>query len=231
MSEMQSMQNMEIITVSKKLILEDAIPAKYSKSIVYFLVISLVVFSLLVQPANSSQYAHIKLSNYYTNIDNKSKKHSILISLIQYSYSRHQVRRKTSTYKIYELNPVNGTKHSIIHNPFNQLMPLYNKNNQSVLFLNYHLDNNLFNVIQLCYFNLITQSNVSLKLSMLNDKPSKLLPKIDNSVLEYSWSPDGKYTAILEGGEELIKKGPFKIYLSSEYDWWTVFSVVFPGFE
>lgn len=33
---------------------------------------------------------------------------------------------------------------------------------------------------------------------MLNDKPSTLFPKIDNSVLEYSWSPDGKYIAILE---------------------------------
>ncbi|OOQ60227.1 hypothetical protein [Mucilaginibacter pedocola] len=40
-----------------------------------------------------------------------------------------------------------------------------------------------------------------------------------------------KYTAILENGEEVIKKGPFKIYLSNEYDWWTIFSVVFPGFE
>jgi hypothetical protein len=40
-----------------------------------------------------------------------------------------------------------------------------------------------------------------------------------------------KYTAVLESGEEMVKKGPFKIYLSSEYDWWTIFSVVFPGFE
>lgn len=40
-----------------------------------------------------------------------------------------------------------------------------------------------------------------------------------------------KYTAVLEGGEEVIKKGPFKIYLSCEYGWWTIFSIIFPGFE
>nr|WP_294948588.1 hypothetical protein [uncultured Mucilaginibacter sp.] len=40
-----------------------------------------------------------------------------------------------------------------------------------------------------------------------------------------------KYAAFLDGGQEVIKKGPFKIYLPSEYGWWTIFSVVFPGFE
>lgn len=40
-----------------------------------------------------------------------------------------------------------------------------------------------------------------------------------------------KYKAILESGEEVLFKGPFKLYLSCEQGWWDIFHIVFPGFE
>lgn len=40
-----------------------------------------------------------------------------------------------------------------------------------------------------------------------------------------------KYVAILENNEQIAIKGPFKLYLSSDYGWWSIFHIVFPGFE
>ena len=40
-----------------------------------------------------------------------------------------------------------------------------------------------------------------------------------------------KYNAILENTEQITIKGPFKLYLSLEYGWWSIFHIVFPGFE
>lgn len=40
-----------------------------------------------------------------------------------------------------------------------------------------------------------------------------------------------KYDAILENGEQVHIEGPFKLYMSMEYDWWKIFYFVFPGFE
>jgi hypothetical protein len=40
-----------------------------------------------------------------------------------------------------------------------------------------------------------------------------------------------KYNAILENNEQISIKGPFKLYLSSDYGWWSIFHIVFPGFE
>jgi len=40
-----------------------------------------------------------------------------------------------------------------------------------------------------------------------------------------------KYNAILENGEQVLIKGPFKLYLSLDYDWWSIVHIVFPGFE
>ena len=40
-----------------------------------------------------------------------------------------------------------------------------------------------------------------------------------------------KYTAILENKETLLIEGPFKLYLSLDYDWWNIVYFVFPGFE
>jgi len=39
------------------------------------------------------------------------------------------------------------------------------------------------------------------------------------------------YNAVLENGENIVKKGPFKLYLTFEYGWWSIFHIVFPGFE
>ena len=40
-----------------------------------------------------------------------------------------------------------------------------------------------------------------------------------------------RYRAILENSEQIEFKGPFKLYLSSTYGWWSIFHIVFPGFE
>ncbi|TFF33824.1 hypothetical protein [Mucilaginibacter psychrotolerans] len=40
-----------------------------------------------------------------------------------------------------------------------------------------------------------------------------------------------KYDAVLENGEQVLIKGPFKLYLSCEYGWWAIFHIVFPGFK
>ena len=40
-----------------------------------------------------------------------------------------------------------------------------------------------------------------------------------------------KYDALLENREQLHIEGPFKLYMSYEYDWWKIFYFVFPGFE
>ncbi len=40
-----------------------------------------------------------------------------------------------------------------------------------------------------------------------------------------------KYTATLENDEKIIIEGPFKLYMSSEHGWWSIFYFVFPGFE
>lgn len=40
-----------------------------------------------------------------------------------------------------------------------------------------------------------------------------------------------RYDAVLETGETLHFEGPFKLYLSNEDGWWSIFYFVFPGFE
>ena len=40
-----------------------------------------------------------------------------------------------------------------------------------------------------------------------------------------------KYDAVLENGETVVLKGPFKLYLSYENGWWSIFHIVFPGFK
>lgn len=40
-----------------------------------------------------------------------------------------------------------------------------------------------------------------------------------------------KYKATLENNEQADIRGPFKLYLSSTYGWWSIFHIVFPGFE
>lgn len=40
-----------------------------------------------------------------------------------------------------------------------------------------------------------------------------------------------KYNGILENNEQLSIKGPFKLYLSLDYGWWSIAHIVFPGFE
>jgi len=39
-----------------------------------------------------------------------------------------------------------------------------------------------------------------------------------------------KYEAVLETGEIIIFEGPFKLYMSLEYNYWSIFSFVMPGF-
>jgi hypothetical protein len=39
-----------------------------------------------------------------------------------------------------------------------------------------------------------------------------------------------KYHAVLENGESVPIEGPFKLYFSSEYDWWQIYYFIFPGF-
>ncbi len=40
-----------------------------------------------------------------------------------------------------------------------------------------------------------------------------------------------KYDAVLATGETIHVEGPFKLYLSNEDGWWSIFYFVFPGFE
>ena len=40
-----------------------------------------------------------------------------------------------------------------------------------------------------------------------------------------------KYKATLENGGNIILSGPFKFYLALEYGWWSIFHVIFPGFQ
>lgn len=40
-----------------------------------------------------------------------------------------------------------------------------------------------------------------------------------------------KYEALLEKGESIHYEGPFKLYLQMEYNYWTIFYFVVPGFE
>ncbi|HEY2584070.1 MAG TPA: hypothetical protein VGI43_19835 [Mucilaginibacter sp.] len=40
-----------------------------------------------------------------------------------------------------------------------------------------------------------------------------------------------KYKAALENNEQADIRGPFKLYMSSTYGWWSIFHIVFPGFE
>jgi hypothetical protein len=40
-----------------------------------------------------------------------------------------------------------------------------------------------------------------------------------------------KYNAILENNDKIIISGPFKLYLSLQYGWWSIFYIVFPGLE
>jgi len=40
-----------------------------------------------------------------------------------------------------------------------------------------------------------------------------------------------KYDAVLESGETIVIQGGFKLYLSNENGWWSIFHIVFPGFK
>jgi hypothetical protein len=40
-----------------------------------------------------------------------------------------------------------------------------------------------------------------------------------------------KYDAVLENGETVVIQGVFKLYLSYESGWWSIFHIVFPGFK
>jgi len=40
-----------------------------------------------------------------------------------------------------------------------------------------------------------------------------------------------KYEAVLESGETVRLGGPFKLYMTLEGGWWSIFHIVFPGFE
>lgn len=40
-----------------------------------------------------------------------------------------------------------------------------------------------------------------------------------------------KYDAVLPSGETMSMEGPFKLYLSNDDRWWSIFYFVFPGFE
>ena len=39
-----------------------------------------------------------------------------------------------------------------------------------------------------------------------------------------------KYSAVMENGEIVVIEGPFKLYMSYEFNWWNIFYFVFPGF-
>jgi hypothetical protein len=40
-----------------------------------------------------------------------------------------------------------------------------------------------------------------------------------------------KYEACLENGETVRIGGPFKLYMSLEREWWSIFHIIFPGFK
>jgi hypothetical protein len=40
-----------------------------------------------------------------------------------------------------------------------------------------------------------------------------------------------KYDAVLENGESVRISGPFKLYMTLETGWWSIFHIVFPGFK
>jgi hypothetical protein len=40
-----------------------------------------------------------------------------------------------------------------------------------------------------------------------------------------------KYDAVLESHENVVMQGPFKLYMSLRYGSWSIFHIVFPGFE
>ena len=40
-----------------------------------------------------------------------------------------------------------------------------------------------------------------------------------------------KYNAVLYDNEEVLIEGPFKLSFNLEYKWWTIFFIVFPGFD
>ncbi len=40
-----------------------------------------------------------------------------------------------------------------------------------------------------------------------------------------------KYNAVLENGETAAFNGPFKLYLSLENGWWSIFHIILPGFK
>ena len=40
-----------------------------------------------------------------------------------------------------------------------------------------------------------------------------------------------RYNAVLENGESVPIGGHFKLYMTLEYGWWSIFHIVFPGFE
>jgi len=40
-----------------------------------------------------------------------------------------------------------------------------------------------------------------------------------------------KYDAVLENGERISFNGPFILYMSLEHGWWSIFHMVFPGFQ
>lgn len=40
-----------------------------------------------------------------------------------------------------------------------------------------------------------------------------------------------KYDAVLENNETIHFEGPFKLYLSLDDNWWSIFHIVFPGFK
>ena len=40
-----------------------------------------------------------------------------------------------------------------------------------------------------------------------------------------------KYTAFTEDQDIIQLEGPFKLYFTLEYEWWSVYYFVLPGFE
>jgi hypothetical protein len=40
-----------------------------------------------------------------------------------------------------------------------------------------------------------------------------------------------KYDAVIESGERIVINGPFKLYFECQHGWWSIFHIVFPGFD
>lgn len=40
-----------------------------------------------------------------------------------------------------------------------------------------------------------------------------------------------KYTTITENHDKIQKEGGFKLYFTLEYEWWSIYYFVLPGFE